>query len=49
VELIANVELLKYEEGVPNAFEGANAGDDSDFTTELARTWSCGETRLNLG
>ena len=46
---IANVIPLKYEEGVPNAFERANAGDDSDFTAELARAWSCGEARLNLG
>ena len=37
------------EEGVPDAFKGADASDDSDFTAELARTWRCGEARLNLG
>ena len=46
---IANVERLEYEEVIPDAFEGANAGDDGDFTTELACTRSCGKAGLNLG
>ena len=36
-------------EGVPDAFEGANAGDDGDLTLELAGTRTCGKVGLNLG
>jgi len=49
VKSIANVEALKHEEGIPDAFEGPNTGDDSDFTAELTRTWSRGEAGLNFG
>jgi hypothetical protein len=49
VKSLASDEALIYEEDLPDAFDGADASNDSDFTSELARTRSRGKARLNLG
>ena len=46
---LASEEAIISEEDLPDAFEGADASDDSNFTSELARTRRRGEARLNLG